>query len=422
MAAQHLGQMPRLLEPAADHRQVAGATPAKGQPRQGPVDIGDSAQRRPQTAAQGVVCHQMRDGRVARVDHRKITRGAGKPPFQQAPATRRQGLVDSAQQRPVAPAAHGGGQFQVAARCRVDLHRAAQRLAHGRAQQGHAAFLRDLEIVDKRPQRPQFDPLEGAETVQRSHGKGRTEPLFPQGRVETGAPAFRQRCAQVICQVAQRLGHVAGRQKLAHPQPRQFGRQPRAGAGHDPHLAGRDIGPGQRALAPNVAKGREVIVPARFEQAVLGQGARRDQTHHVARHHRFGPALFRLGRVFHLLGDGDAKALADQRQQIAFGAVDRHAAHGDILAQVLAALGQCDIQRRRGRDSIVKEHLVEIAHAIEQQRIRVLRLDLEVLRHHRRDGRHRVSCLPWPRLAKRHGTEKAQSACCSVPDAPLCRA
>ena len=51
-----------------------------------------------------------------------------------------------------------------------------------------------------------------------------------------------------------------------------------------------------------------------------------------------------------------------------------------------AALGQRDVQRRGGRHGVVEEHLVEIAHPVEQQRAGVLRLDLQILRHHRRHG------------------------------------
>jgi hypothetical protein len=51
--------------------------------------------------------------------------------------------------------------------------------------------------------------------------------------------------------------------------------------------------------------------------------------------------------------------------------MDRHAAHRDRLAQVLAALGQRDAQRRGGGLGVVEEHLVEIAHPVEQQRARI---------------------------------------------------
>ena len=77
----------------------------------------------------------------------------------------------------------------------------------------------------------------------------------------------------------------------------------------------------------------------------------------------------------------------DQALQIVVGALDRHAAHADLLAFVLAALGQHDAERPAGDLGVREEQLVEIAHAIEQQAIRVGRLDLEKLRHHRRGAR-----------------------------------
>src|SRR3546814_19387853 len=69
------------------------------------------------------------------------------------------------------------------------------------------------------------------------------------------------------------------------------------------------------------------------------------------------------------------EALADEAGEVAVGRVHRHAAHGDILAQVLAALGQGDIQRRRGLLGILEEHLVEVAHAVEQQDRKSTRLN-----------------------------------------------
>ena len=128
----------------------------------------------------------------------------------------------------------------------------------------------------------------------------------------------------------------------------------------------------------------QVIVAARVEQAVLGQGARRDDAHHVAPDHRLGAALLGLGRILDLLADRDLEALADQLGEIALGGVHRHAAHRDVVALMLAALGQRDVERRRGLRRILEEQLVEIAHAVEQQIVGMGRLDREILRHHRR--------------------------------------
>src|SRR2546430_4378152 len=48
------------------------------------------------------------------------------------------------------------------------------------------------------------------------------------------------------------------------------------------------------------------------------------------------------------------------------------------------ARGEGDVEERRSAAGIVVEQLVEIAHAVEEQHVRVLTLDAQVLLHHRR--------------------------------------
>ncbi len=184
--------------------------------------------------------------------------------------------------------------------------------------------------------------------------------------------------------------HLARRQ--AHDLAGEVGRR------HLAHLElpGRDVERGERdhvrlaaAALGAIEHGGQIVARLGVEQAVLGQRAGRDEAHHVAAHDRLGAALPRLGRVLQLLAHGDAKALPDQPLQVFVGAVDRHAAHGDVLAQVLAALGQHDAQRLRRGHRVLEEQLVEIAHAVEQQAVRIGRLDLQELRHGGRDARRR---------------------------------
>ncbi len=84
---------------------------------------------------------------------------------------------------------------------------------------------------------------------------------------------------------------------------------------------------------------------ARVEQGFLGEGARGDEAHHVAAHHGLRPALPRFGRVLDLLADGDAMTLGDQALEVIVGGMHRHAAHGNVGAQMLAALGERDAER-----------------------------------------------------------------------------
>jgi len=76
----------------------------------------------------------------------------------------------------------------------------------------------------------------------------------------------------------------------------------------------------------------------------------------------------------------------------------RHAGHWHRCTRGLAAAGQGDIEQSGGQARVVIEQLVEIPHPIEQQRVRVLRLDAQVLLHHWRVQRRIVRT----RAGRRH--------------------
>ena len=61
----------------------------------------------------------------------------------------------------------------------------------------------------------------------------------------------------------------------------------------------------------------------------------------------------------------------------------RHAGHGDGFAGRLTAVGKGDIEQVGRPLGIAVEKLVEIPHPVEQQLIRMLGLDAQVLLHHR---------------------------------------
>ncbi len=109
--------------------------------------------------------------------------------------------------------------------------------------------------------------------------------------------------------------------------------------------------------------------------------------HDVALDDRLCSSLLRLRRVFDLLADRDAMAERDEAVEIIVGALDRHAAHADVFALMLAPFGE-DYAERPARDlRVVEEELIEIAHPVKQQAVGIGRLDLEILRHHRREAR-----------------------------------
>ncbi len=90
----------------------------------------------------------------------------------------------------------------------------------------------------------------------------------------------------------------------------------------------------------------------------------------------------------------------DQAVQIIVGAMDRNAAHRNVAAMMLAALGEHDAERARGDLGVLEEQLVEVAHPVEQQAIRIGGFDLDVLFHHRGDA---------PRVLCRYGRGAARA-------------
>ena len=151
--------------------------------------------------------------------------------------------------------------------------------------------------------------------------------------------------------------------------------------------AGGNIDPGQGTVVPKCDIGGQIIMPPGVEQRFLGQCAGGDKADDIAAHHGLGSAFLGLARVFHLFADRYTKSFANKRQQIVFGGMNGDTTHGNVLAQMFAAFGQGNIQSLGRGDGIVKEHLVKITHAIKQQGVFIVLLDLKELRHHRRDGR-----------------------------------
>ena len=81
----------------------------------------------------------------------------------------------------------------------------------------------------------------------------------------------------------------------------------------------------------------------------------------------------------HLLDDGSTLTLADELAKVVVELVIGHAGHRDRRAVRFATLGQRDVQQLRSLARVLEEQLVEIAHPVEHERVRMLRLDAEVL-------------------------------------------
>ena len=284
-----------------------------------------------------------------------------------------------------------GKELQVAARGNVEGEEAlgAPELHPGEMRQRRALVL--AQVVEQRARGGDGRrPVAEAEGLARGDGE-----VLAQGRLRD--------FAQKAVGLHRRDGRLDAVGRGGSLRQQQLGRaEPRQLSGERPHgdfasreLPGRDIGVGEadgrlRVLPRRCAvagastrrrrEGDEIVVCALVEQVALDQGARRDDAHHFA----VDEPLARR-RVARLLADRDLVALLNQPRDVAIDGVigDARERHAKAAAHRLG--GERDLQLARGELRVVVERLVEVAHAKEDDRMRVATLDLEILAS---DGRH----------------------------------
>ena len=125
------------------------------------------------------------------------------------------------------------------------------------------------------------------------------------------------------------------------------------------------------------ARGDEQALARGREQCRVRERAGRDHAHHLAFHR-----ALRSRRVTDLLADRDRLAQLHELREVLLDCVERHARHPDGLASGGAARGERDVEELRGALGVGVEEFVEIAHAVEEQHVRIPRLEDEVLLHH----------------------------------------
>ena len=178
-------------------------------------------------------------------------------------------------------------------------------------------------------------------------------------------------------------------QQLARTERRQFVcdrcRGGSAGVLRDTELARRQIGRRQSVCRKRLGCASRVHRGDRhqkhrltgFQVPAVGQRAGRDDAHDLPANQSF-----RLPGVFHLLAKRDPVSLADEADQIAVDCVVWNTAHRNLAPRrILRARRKRQLQFARGGHGVVKEELVEVAHAKKNQGVRMLRLRVEVLTH-----------------------------------------
>ena len=143
-------------------------------------------------------------------------------------------------------------------------------------------------------------------------------------------------------------------------------------------LASRDIEEGHTAGCLAEMHGTKEIVFLVVQHRIL---------HGHTWRHQFGDAslhqLFRQLRVLQLVADGHALAGTDQFRQIGVQRMVRKTRHLVALVIAIITMRQRDTQNLSGNDGILAVGLVEVATTKQQHGLRVFRLEVEKLFHHR---------------------------------------
>ena len=84
-----------------------------------------------------------------------------------------------------------------------------------------------------------------------------------------------------------------------------------------------------------------------------------------------------------LLTDGHRMPRLNEPRQIILGRCNRHTRHHHRGTRALAALGQRNAKNAGGLFSVFVEELVKVAHPIKEEGFRMVRLDAQILLHHR---------------------------------------
>ena len=122
---------------------------------------------------------------------------------------------------------------------------------------------------------------------------------------------------------------------------------------------------------------------ARRQQLVLGQRSRSKHTDNSTFEWPLAAPLFLGGGILDLFTKRNPVAGLDQSGHIAINCMDRHPTHRNVITIAFPSFGKGNAKDIGADFGILEEHLVEITHAVKQQRILLAFLDLQILGNHR---------------------------------------
>src|SRR6185437_4685052 len=148
--------------------------------------------------------------------------------------------------------------------------------------------------------------------------------------------------------------------------------------------------------------GNDEIVLATVEKIVGKSDAWRDGLDDLAAHHALGEL-----RILDLLADRDAEPLLNETTHVVGRRLHGHAGERNLRRAAVVARGERQSEGSRRQLGIIIKHLIELAHAKEQNRVLMAILDLAVLLHERRlrTGRRHAArarrCGHWTHVPPR---------------------
>ena len=376
VAREQRGQCRQPLERVAQPREVARPGGPERDARGDALDVGGVSELRVQRAARARIVDPRGDARVP--GGRRVLRAQRmREPLPQHPAARRgRASVEQRQERRGGLAAQRLGDLEIAPRRVVEREEFAGRLDGQRAHVRERGLLRGGRVAEERAGGAEREvPLVDAERrevlraeVLRQRPRGRA-------RIELPGRELAHRHAGWYC------GHrgAVRDQHLGHVEPLDTRGALRGGHFGERELTGREVEPRDAGAMTAGIHGHEQAVALGVEQVRIGHRARRHDALHLALDRALAGR-----RIADLLADRDRLAELHQLGEIPFDGVVRHARHRNRRAGRRAARGERDVEELRRAFRVVVEELVEVAHPVEQELVRMLRLRAEVLLHHRR--------------------------------------
>ena len=377
-----LAQNPRAGEAIANLAEIAGAAPSCRYPAERPADIGQRLQLSADIVADRRTIMEPLHQSEPTVDRLFGKQGGGQIAGQQASAGGGHGTINGMEQAALPSASQRSVDLQACPGRPVDREKFPGLAPARRMEIGSVALGHMIDIGDQPAGAGQLGTRKFAHAIERRHPEMlaqtpvglRTVEMFLRPAGCLGKPRQQRR----------RTNDFRGR------EPGQFRIERIIGNGRHFEIAGRDIGRCQPDLALHFGQSNQHIVAARVEQIVFGQRAGGHVADDVAGHQRLVAApRLRLGRGFNLFGNSDLETGPDQFRQIAFGRMNRHTAHRDHIAAILAARGQRNVQRCGRQLGILVEQFKKVAHPVEKQTVARPFFQTKILFHHRC---HLVGC------------------------------